>query len=151
MSQSLSKLYIHLTFSTKNRLPLIPKSTKTNLHSYLAGTFKKLESPALIINSVPDHIHALYRMSKNVSLANIVEQLKKSSSKWMKENTGNKSFYWQTGYGAFSVSSSKIETTTRYIARQEIHHQHLSYRDEIEKFIQKYDVVEYNPDYFWKE
>jgi putative transposase len=90
-------------------------------------------------------------MSKNVSLANIVEQLKKSSSKWMKVNTGNKSFYWQTGYGAFSVSSSKIETTTRYIARQEIHHQHLSYRNEIEKFIQKYDVVEYNPDYFWKE
>lgn len=155
MGQSLSKLYIHLTFSTKNRLPLIPKSTKTDLHSYLAGTFKKLESPALIINSVPDHIHALFRMSKNVSLAKVVEQLKKTSSKWKKVNTGNKSFYWQTGYGAFSVSSSKIETKTRYIAhqeaRQEVHHQHLSYREEIEKFIQKYDVVEYNPDYFWKE
>lgn len=150
MSQSLTKLYIHLTFSTKDRLPIIPKSTKTNLHSYLAGTFKSLKSPALIINSVPDHIHALFRMSKNVSLAKVVEQIKKSSSKWMKETTGNKSFYWQTGYGAFSVSSSKIETTTRYIARQEIHHQHLSYREEIEKFIQKYDVVEYNPDYFWK-
>ena len=151
MSQSLSKLYIHLTFSTKARMPMIDKSIQDDLHSYLAGTFKSMERPALIINSVPDHIHALFRMSKNVSLAKIIEQLKKSSSKWMKENTGNKSFYWQTGYGAFSVSSSKIKTTTRYIARQEEHHQHLSYREEIERFIQKYDVVEYNPDYFWKE
>ena len=151
MSQSLSKLYIHLTFSTKARMPMIDKSIQDDLHSYLAGIFKSMESPALIINSVPDHIHALFRMSKNVSLAKIIEQLKKSSSKWMKENTGNKYFYWQTGYGAFSVSSSKIKTTTRYIARQEEHHQHLSYREEIERFNQKYDVVEYNPDYFWKE
>ena len=150
MSQSLSKLYIHLTFSTKARKPMIHESIRDDLHSYLAGTFKRLDSPALIINSVPDHIHALFRMSKNISLAKIVEEVKKGSSKWMKENTDTPSFYWQTGYGAFSVSSSKIETTTRYIARQEIHHQRLSYREEIEKLIQKYDVVEYNPDYFWK-
>jgi putative transposase len=150
MSQSLSKLYIHLTFSTKGRAPIIHDEIRDDLHSYLAGTFKRVDSPALIINSVPDHIHALFRMSKNVSLAKILEELKKSSSKWMKENTGNPSFYWQIGYGAFSVSSSKIETTMRYIARQKEHHKQLSYRKEIEKFMKEYDVVEYDPVYFWK-
>ncbi|MEX0660582.1 MAG: transposase [Balneolaceae bacterium] len=108
------------------------------------------ESPALIINSVPDHIHVLFRLSKNVALAGIVEHLKKSSSTWMKEHAGNHSFFWQTVYGAFSVSSSKTDTLTRYIARQEEHHQHLSYRDEIERFMKEYDVVDYNPTYFWE-
>lgn len=150
MSQSLSKLYIHLTFSTKGRQPMIHKTIRADLHSYMAGTFKRQQSPALIINSVPDHIHALFRLSKNVALAGIVEHLKKSSSKWMKENTGNHSFFWQTGYGAFSVSSSKIDTVTRYIVLQKEHHQHLSYREEIERFMKEYDVVDYNPHYFWE-
>lgn len=150
MSQSLSKLYIHLTFSTKGRQPLIYNTIQSDLHSYMAGTFKRYESPALIINSVPDHIHALFRLSKNMALAGIIEQVKKNSSKWMKESTGNPSFFWQTGYGAFSVSSSKVNTITRYIARQEEHHKRLSYREEIERFMKEYDIVEYNPDYFWK-
>jgi len=150
MSQSLSKLYIHLTFSTKDRRPLICKSVRNDLHSYIAGIFNSHECPTLFINSVHDHIHILFRLSKNVTLAGIVEQVKKSSSKWMKVQTGNQSFYWQRGYGAFSVSSSKVKTVTRYIARQEKHHKHLSYREEVEKFMKEFDVVEYNPDYFWE-
>ena len=149
MSQSLSKLYVHLTFSTKHRKPWIHKTIKTDLNAYMAGTLKKVESPALIINSVPDHVHILFRLSKNVALAKIVEEVKKSSSKWMKEHSGNRSFYWQTGYGAFSVSSSKVNTMTRYITRQEEHHKHMDYREEIERFMREYDVVEYDPDYFW--
>ena len=150
MSQSLSKLYIHLTFATKDRQPLICKTIQPDLHSYMAGIFKKNKNPALIINSVPDHVHVLFRLSKNMALTRIVEQVKKSSSKWMKEHSGNTSFYWQRGYGAFSVSSSKVSTVTRYIARQEEHHQHLSYREEVDKFMKEYDVVEYNEDYFWE-
>ncbi|MEX2345692.1 MAG: IS200/IS605 family transposase [Balneolaceae bacterium] len=149
MSQSLSKLYIHLTFSTKGRQPLIDKPIKADLHSYMAGTFKRYESPALIINSVPDHIHVLFRLSKNMALARIVEEVKKGSSKWMKKHSGNRSFFWQRGYGAFSVSSSKVSTMTRYIARQEEHHKQMSYREEINRFMKEYDVVEYNPAYFW--
>lgn len=149
MSQSLSKLYIHLTFSTKHRQPLICNEIRSDLHSYMAGTFKELKSPALIINSVTDHVHFLFRLSKNVALTVIVEQVKKSSSKWMKEHTDNTSFYWQRGYGAFSVSSSKVDIVTRYIARQEEHHKQLSYREEIERFMEEYDVVEYSADYFW--
>lgn len=151
MSQSLSKLYIHLTFSTKGRAPIIHENIRDDLHSYLVGTFKRLDCPALIINSVPDHIHALFRMSKNVSLAKVVEEIKKSSSIWMKENANSPSFYWQTGYGAFSVSSSKVKITKRYIARQQIHHKQWSYLEEINQYMKRYDVVEYNPTYFWKE
>lgn len=142
MSQSLSKLYIHLTFSTKDRKPLICKTIQPDLYSYMAGTFKELKSPSLIINSVPDHIHVLFRLSKNIALAGVVEQVKKSSSKWMKEHAGNPTFFWQRGYAAFSVSSSKVDIVTRYIARQEEHHKHLSYREEIERFMREYDVVE---------
>ena len=149
MSQSLSKLYIHLTFSTKGRQPWIHEGAKDNLHSYMAGIFKKVDSPALIINSVPDHVHALFRLSKNKALAKIVEEVKKGSSKWMKDETGNRSFYWQTGYAAFSVSSSKVNKVKRYIVRQKDHHKQMHYRKEIERFMKQYDVVEYNSEYFW--
>ena len=150
MSQSLSKLYVHLTFSTEGRQPWINVDVKDNLHSYMAGIFKKLDSPALIINSVPDHVHILFRLSKNVSLAKIVEEVKKGSSKWMKDETDNRSFYWQTGYAAFSVSSSNVNTVKRYIARQQIHHKQNNYREEVERFMKQYDVMEYNPKYFWE-
>jgi len=116
----------------------------------MAGTLRKFDSPALIINSVDDHIHMLFRLSKNIALSKIVEEVKKGSSRWMKERTDNSSFYWQTGYSAFSVSSSKVNTMTRYIARQQANHKHLSYREEIEQFMREYDMVEYNPDYFWE-
>jgi REP element-mobilizing transposase RayT len=129
---------------------MIHKTIQADLHSYMAGIVKRQESPALIINSGPDHSHVLFRLSKHVALAGVVERLKKSSSKWMEENTGKSSFFWQTGYGAFSVSSSKIDIKTRYIARREDHHQHLSYREEIERFTEEYDGVEYNPNYFWE-
>ena len=84
MGQSLSQLYVHLSFSTKHRKPAILPELKEKLHSYMAGTLKKYESPALIINSVPDHIHILFRLSKNHALSKIVEEIKKGSSKWMK-------------------------------------------------------------------
>ncbi len=82
-------------------------------------------------------------------MAGVVEKVKKSSSKWMKERTESPSFFWQRGYGAFSVSSSKVDLVTRYIARQEEHHKQMSYRQEIERFMKEYDVIEYNADYFW--
>ncbi|MCC5915242.1 MAG: transposase [Balneolaceae bacterium] len=132
MSQSLTKIYVHTTFSTKGRKPMICKSFQSGLHAYMAGLFKKVDCPALIINSVPDHIHILHRLSKNVAIADAIEHVKKYSSSWAKENGDNDEFYWQRGYGAFSVSSSGINSVRRYIARQEEHHKVFSYREEIE-------------------
>ncbi len=151
MGQSLSQLYVHLTFGTKGRLPFINPKEEKRLHAYIAGTFKKYESPALIINSVPDHIHILFRLSKNYALAKVVEEVKKQSSKWYKQiEGGNKNFSWQIGYGAFSVSSSKVNVVRSYITNQKEHHKHKSYQEEVKEFFKKYDIIEYDADYFWE-
>jgi len=121
------------------------------LHSYLAGILKAYESPAILINSVPDHIHILFRLSKNYSLARVVEEIKKQSSKWMKEiKEGHNKFAWQTGYRAFSLSGSKVRTVIKYIENQREHHLHKSYIEEVEDFIKQYDIIEYNADFFWR-
>lgn len=103
----------------------------------------------MIINSVPDHIHILFRLSKNYALAKVVEEVKIQSSKWMKLE-GSKGFAWQIGYGAFSVSSSKIENVKKYIINQKEHHKKKSFKQEIEEFVKKYDVEEYDERYFWE-
>lgn len=111
---------------------------------------KNYESPSIRINSVPDHIHILFRLSKNYALAKIVEEIKKQSSKWVKEiDQGNSQFSWQIGYGAFSVSGSKLNVVNEYIENQKKHHQRKSYQEEVEEFIRQYDIIEYDAKYFW--
>ena len=150
MGQSLSQMYIHLVFGTKGRYPFIKESCENWLHAYMAGILKNMESPAIIINSVPDHAHILFRLSKNYALAKVVEQVKKESSKWMKQIVhGDKNFTWQIGYGAFSVSSSALETVKRYIQNQKEHHHIQSFQEEIEEYVKHYDIIEYDPVYFW--
>lgn len=151
MSQSLSQLYVHLTFSTKDRLPFLKEKVEQRFHTYLAGILKKYESPAIIINSVPDHVHILFHLSKNYALAKLIEQIKKESSKWMKTIIGgNTIFFWQGGYAAFSISSSKLFIVKNYIENQKEHHASQTYRDEIEEFVKYYEIIEYDPKYFWE-
>lgn len=114
MGQSLSKLYVHLVFGTKNRLPLIKEKFEGRLFSYLAGTFKKHESTVLNINGVSDHVHILFLLSKNIALLKLIEEVKKQSSKWIKEiDQNSQKFAWQIGYAAFSVSGSKIDVVKK--------------------------------------
>lgn len=148
MGQSLSQLYVHLTFGTKERYPFISEQIESQLHAYVGGILKNKESPALKINSASDHIHILFRLSKNHALAKIVEEVKKQSSKRMKEK-GIKDFTWQIGYGAFSVSSSKLNVVTNYILNQKQHHKAKTYNEEIEAFIKEYEIAEYDSKYFW--
>ncbi|MEX0662244.1 MAG: IS200/IS605 family transposase [Balneolaceae bacterium] len=151
MSQSISKIYIHLTFGTKNRSPWINDKVGPDMHAYMASIFKATDSPALIINSVSDHVRALFRLSRNVALSKVIEEVKKNSSKWMKTQPGiTNQFYWQRGYGAFSVSGSKIDVVSKYIANQQQHHMKMTYKEEIEKLMKRYNVAEYDPQYFWK-
>lgn len=151
MGQSLSQLYVHLTYGTKNRYPFIEEKYSERLHAYMAGILKKYESPAIIINSVSDHIHILFRLSKNYALAKIVEEIKKNSSKWVKEeNKKYQKFAWQSGYGAFSVSNSVLENTKNYILNQKQHHGKISYQQEIEELVKQYDIIEYDQEYFWR-
>lgn len=149
MGQSLSQMYIHLTFGTKNRYPFIQAKWESKLHSYIAGILKNYESPALEINSVPDHIHILFRLSKNYALAKVIENVKKESSKWIKANTLNDKFAWQVGYGAFSVSSSRLPAVQTYIHKQKEHHQKVSFEEEVENFFKNYNISDYDKRYFW--
>ncbi|MCG2589087.1 IS200/IS605 family transposase [Rhodohalobacter sulfatireducens] len=150
MSQSLSAIYIHATFGTKDRNYWINEKISTNLHAYMATILKNLNCPALIINSMPDHVHILFRMSKTVTIAQVIEEVKKSSSKWIKNQlSGTPSFYWQRGYGAFSVSCSHLDVVTEYIAHQNEHHKKVTYKEEIERLMDKYNVNEYEPAYYW--
>ena len=106
MPQSLVKNLIHLVYTTKHRNLWIPEDIREGLFAYQAGIFKEWESPALVIGGVEDHVHALFSLSKNHALKDVVEEVKKGSSKWMKteDGTGNADFHWQNGYAGFSVS-----------------------------------------------
>ena len=132
MSQSLAKNLVHLVYSTKCRHPWISPEHRGGLFAYQAGIFKAWESPALVICGVEDHVHALFSLSKNHALKKIVEEVKKGSSKWMKtEGPRITDFYWQAGYGAFSVSQSNVESVFRYIQSQEEHHRKVTFQDEL--------------------
>jgi REP element-mobilizing transposase RayT len=139
MPQSLANILIHVIWSTKERRPLVTEAVRPGLHGYLAGILKNLESPALIINSVADHVHVLCQLSKNLAACKLVEEAKKSSSKWMKEQ-GVWDFAWQNGYGLFSVSQSNADAVRKYIEGQPEHHRKCDFKDEFRAFCKRYHV-----------
>ncbi len=149
MSQSLAKNILHLIFSTKNREPLLTASIRRALHPYLGGILRQWESPAILMNSVADHIHILFCLSKNHALKDVVEEVKKGSSKWIK-GRGQEfaSFFWQAGYGAFSVSQSNVPSVKRYISNQEAHHKKVGFQEEFRTFLTRYGI-EYDERYVW--
>src|SRR5690606_39124247 len=136
MGQLLSQLYVHLIFGTKGRHPYINEEIGPSLHNYMAGIFKGLDCPAIKINSVPDHVHILFRLSKNQALAGVVETVKKQSSKWMKEK-GVQDPTWQIGHGAFAVGAPTVEVITNYIIIQKDDHPKKAFKDEREDFMRE--------------
>ena len=149
MGQSLVKNYIHIVFSTKHRQSLILPSIETELYSYLGGICNNLECQVVKVGGYKDHIHLLCLLSKKIALMKLVEQLKSNSSKWIKTK-GNefKNFYWQDGYGAFSVNPSEVEIVINYIANQKEHHCKKTFQDEYKAFLKKYEVS-YDERYVW--
>jgi len=150
MPQSLAKLWVHLIFSTKDRYPFLSdKSLRTDMHAYLATVLRNHECETLIVGGVEDHVHALFALSRNYSIADIVKEIKRTSSRWIKEKSPiQKKFSWQHGYGAFSVSQSHLDQVTCYIERQEEHHRRVTFQDEYRAFLKKYNV-EYDERYVW--
>ncbi|MDB4583470.1 IS200/IS605 family transposase [Draconibacterium sp.] len=149
MPQSLVKNYIHITFSTKNRFPFIDDVVKDELYNYLGGTCKELESPSIIVGGAKDHVHLLVNLSRKIALMSLIEKLKTHSSKWIKTKGQDfKSFYWQHGYGGFSVNPNQIDIVKKYIMNQEIHHKKLTFQDEYRAFLKEYNV-EYDERYVW--
>ena len=150
MPQSLSAVFVHLIFSTKNRAPLL---THRNLaeatHSYLAGIALKLGCPPVLINGVEDHVHLLVRLSRTVTQADLVKELKRASTLWLREQSpGTSGFSWQAGYGIFSVSVSNLDQVRTYISNQEEHHRKVTFQEELRLFLQRHQL-EWEEDHVW--
>lgn len=149
MSQSLANIVIHLIFSTKDRFPFLREEIQQELNPYLASILRDLESPAIKIGSVPDHVHLLFRLSKNLAICDAVERLKTGSSKWIKQKDGLLlKFHWQSGYGAFSVSQSNVSQVLRYIEGQKEHHRKKTFQEEFRSFLMKYQIP-FKERYVW--
>jgi REP element-mobilizing transposase RayT len=149
MPQSLARLYIHLIFSTKHREHLITDAVRNSLHAYMATVLQNLGCDPVLINSVEDHVHILFELSRTVSVSQAVEEVKKSSSKWIKTQ-GNEfiNFAWQAGYGAFTVSESNTSSVRQYITNQQEHHRKKTFQEEYRLFLEKHGLV-FDERYVW--
>jgi REP element-mobilizing transposase RayT len=149
MPQSLVKNYLHFTFSTKNRYPFITKAIENELYAYLGGICKELGCIPIQIGGHKNHVHLLCMLSQKIALMNLIEETKSHSSKWIKtKGIEFEKFYWQRGYGAFSVSPSAIEIVKNYILNQEEHHKKRTFEDEYREFLIEFNV-EYDERYVW--
>ncbi len=149
MGQSLVKNYLHIVFSTKYRQPLISESIENELYSYLGAICKTLECSPIKIGGYYDHVHILCLLSKKIALVKLVEEVKSHSSKWIKTKEDHlRNFYWQNGYGAFSVNPAQVDAVINYIATQKNHHGKIAFQDEFRAFLKKYKV-EFDEQYVW--
>lgn len=149
MGQSLVKNYVHLVFSTKYRQPLIRPPYEEELHSYLGGICKNLECPPIIVGGYTDHVHILCRLSQKIPLMKLLEEVKSHSSKWIKtKHESLHNFYWQNGYGAFSVNPAEVDRVVNYIANQHAHHGKKTFQQEYRSLLRKYEM-EFDERYVW--
>lgn len=150
MGQSLVKNYVHLVFSTKHRQPLIFPPFEAELHDYLGGICKHMGCQPLKVGGYTDHIHILCMVSQKVPLMKLVEELKSHSSKWIKtKDDALRHFYWQDGYGAFSVSPRHVDKVIEYISNQHEHHRKKTFKEEYWNMLLQYKV-EYDERYVWE-
>ena len=149
MPQSLARLHIHLIFSTKNREPLLHDAVRESLHRYMATVLQNIGCPPVLINSVPDHVHILFELARTVAVSDAVEEVKKSSSKWIKTQGAEYArFAWQAGYGAFAVSESNVTVVREYITGQQEHHRKKSFQEEYRAFLKRHRIS-FDEKYVW--
>lgn len=151
MSQSLTKLFVHITFHVKRSSVLMRKEEQKSLYAYIGSIIKDNQSIPIIINGVENHIHILCVQSKNIAMSKLVEEIKRHSSRWIKtQNEYYETFSWQGGYAAFSVSPSVLQKTITYIENQEEHHRNKNEKEELILFLKQYDL-EYNEKYLLED
>ncbi|GHS91520.1 transposase [Planctomycetales bacterium] len=150
MTQSLAKLCVHIIFHIKNDAAPIRAEEHEELCAYIGGVIENYKSVPIKINGTENHLHVLSTMSKNIALADFVEQIKKNSSRWLKtKNECYRDFSWQGGYAGYSVSESQIATVKNYIARQQEHHKKISFHEEYVQFLQKHGI-NFDEQFLWK-
>ncbi|MBS0660940.1 MAG: transposase [Verrucomicrobia bacterium] len=143
MPQSLAHVVLHTVFSTKHRQPFLRNAdVRQELHAYLARVLQGIRCPALLINGVDDHIHMVHVLSRTVTIADLVEQAKTASSKWLKQQDRTlHEFQWQSGYETFSVSESNVPQVKEYVSDQEAHHQKMNFQEEFRALCNRHGVA----------
>jgi len=150
VAQSLSRVIVHLVFSTKNRHPFLASSVRAELHPYIGGILRGQGCVPLQTGGVEDHVHTLFVLPRTKTVAQIAEEVKRSTSVWIKPKLDNlRTFGWQSGYGAFSISHRDIDAAVHYIQTQEIHHQRVSFQDEY-RALMKEVGIEIDERYAWE-
>jgi len=149
MSQSLARILVHLVFSTKDRAAVLSPGVRPELRAYFVGILSHLDCPCLEVGCVADHAHLLFVLHRTLSPADVVEEVKKASSKWLKtRGPAMRNFHWQNGYGAFSVSPSGEARVRTYILNQEEHHRRVTFQDEFRAFLCRHGVT-FDERYVW--
>lgn len=149
MAQSLIKMYAHLVFSTRNRVPSLSQEIRPRVHGYLAQVVRGMESPYVVVGGVADHVHILFDIGKAYPPVKFVEHVKRESSKFIKTlGPRFKLFYWQRGYGMFSVSPTHLEDVENYIRGQEEHHHQKTFKEELRDLLRK-NELEFDERYVW--
>ena len=150
MPQSLAKILVHTVFSTKERrLLLRDRSLREELHHYIGGILNQLECQPIIVGGVEDHVHFLCTRSRTYTAANMVKEVKRGSSLWLKTKGSNlHDFAWQNGCGIFSIGFLQIDTVRAYIAGQEEHHRKITFQDELRTLLKRY-AIEFDERYVW--
>lgn len=149
MPQSLFKILVHIVFSTKNRADLIAPEIESGLFGYIHGIVENNDSKLIIAGGTANHIHLLVSLGKKTGVPDLIGDIKRDSSVWVKRQAGNfGNFYWQKGYGAFSIGQSQVQTVVNYIKNQKAHHKRQGFKDEYRSLLKKYEV-DYDELYVW--
>ena len=150
MANTFSQIYIQIVFAVKGRQNLIAKENREELHKFITGIISNREQKLFAIFAMPDHVHILVSMKPNISISDLVRDIKAGSSKFINDNNWiRQKFNWQEGYGAFSYSKSSVDNVIKYILNQEEHHKKKSFRDEYLDFLEKFEI-EYDPKYLFE-
>ncbi len=149
MPQSFADLHCHIVFSTKNRLRSIDGEWQPRLYEYIGGILRKQKCVLTAAGGMPDHVHLLVSLSREMAVAEVVRLIKANSSKWVHEEfVASRGFAWQAGYGAFSVSHSNLDAVKQYIAGQAEHHRVRTFQEEFIEFLKRHEI-EYDEKYIW--
>ena len=149
MAATLTNIVLHITYSTKHREPTIPIEMLPDLFAYKGGICRDLNSPLLHAGGVADHVHLLVSLNKTLALSDLMLNIKRGSSSWLKQQPNLKHFAWQDGYFAFSVSHDHIPVVRQYLDNQPVHHARTDFQSEVLAFLKKYNV-NFDPKYIWE-
>jgi putative transposase len=149
MADTYSALNIHFVFGTKNRTPWLDKDVRPRVWAFMGGIARENGMVPIQIGGVADHVHLFFRLSRTRTMAEVVETVKTSSSKWSKTKGSRFSaFHWQSGYGAFSVSQSDADAVIAFIRNQPEHHTRVWFQEEYRRFLDRYQIP-YDERYVW--